>query len=60
MSKANSIRIYSWYFCFGRVGLVKTSDVQHPDYRPYVRTREQAAALVRLGAKKMTSKGVVA
>jgi hypothetical protein len=43
-------RLYTYCFCFDRVFLVYAADAAHPDHKPYLRTREQAAGLIRLGA----------
>lgn len=43
-------RLYVYCFCFGRVYLCRTADTNFEN-KPYLRTREQAAGLIRLGAK---------
>lgn len=43
-------RLYAYYFIFGRLFMIRAGEIAHADCRPYARTREQAAALVRLGS----------
>jgi len=42
-------------FLFGRVVMISQADATH-ECRPYLRTREQAASLIRLGAASMAIK----
>lgn len=46
---SNGQRIFTYCFAFGRVIMIPAAATTH-EHRPLLRTREQAACLIRLGA----------